>query len=175
MDAIRPLHQAEKEKLSADQVHFPVDACSSLSAPRCVASGLWHKVLVGCDHRFFGSAPARLCGLLRSFCEHLAHPYIARALSRLPRAPTCDLPSRSCCPVRPFASLFSVRRRLRLFRRPLSYLDLPASSKAIAMAWRRLLTLPALPLRPRLSSPCLNSCITRPVIRLWRGDVDAIR
>jgi len=39
------------------------------------------------------------------------------------------------------------------------------------MACRRLLTLPPLPPGPLLSSPCLNSCMTRPVVFLWRGDV----
>src|SRR5262249_6549493 len=36
--------------------------------------------------------------------------------------------------------------------------------------WRRLLTLPALPPGPLLSSPCLNSCMTRPMVLRCRGD-----
>src|SRR5262245_25030411 len=40
----------------------------------------------------------------------------------------------------------------------------------MAMAWRRLLTLPALPPGPLLSSPCLNSCMTRPRVLRCRGD-----
>src|SRR5262245_27595966 len=40
----------------------------------------------------------------------------------------------------------------------------------MAMAWRRLLTLPALPPAPLLSSPCLNSCMTRPMVLRCRDD-----
>ena len=54
--------------------------------------------------------------------------------------------------------------QVRLFSRSLSYFEAPASESAIAIAWRRLFTLPPLPPRPELSSPCLNSCITRPSI-----------
>ena len=64
--------------------------------------------------------------------------------------------------------------RFLLFSTWLSNLEAPASLRAIAMAWRRLLTLPPLPPRPLLSSPCLNSCMTRPVVFLWRGDVGII-
>src|ERR1700722_19142658 len=72
-------------------------------------------------------------------------PPIARLLSRRPRVPTCDLPSRSCWYVSPRASLRSVLTRFRLFFRLLSYLEAPASFNAMATAWRRLLTLPPLP------------------------------
>jgi hypothetical protein len=44
----------------------------------------------------------------------------------------------------------------------------------MAIARRRLLTLPALPLRPLFDSPCLNSCITLPAILFWRDDVFAM-
>src|SRR5215831_12576417 len=44
----------------------------------------------------------------------------------------------------------------------------------MAMACLRLFTLPPFPPRPLLSSPCLYSCITRPVVFLCRGDVFAI-
>src|SRR5439155_23126466 len=40
----------------------------------------------------------------------------------------------------------------------------------MAMAWRRLLTLPALPPGPLSNSPCLNSCMTRPRVFRCRGD-----
>src|SRR5262249_37576089 len=95
---------------------------------------------------------------------------MARLLSRRPRAPTCDLPSRSCCAVSPCASLRSDRDRLRRFSALLSYFDAPDSLSAMAMAWRRLLTLPPCPPGPLLSSPCLNSCMTRPAVLRCRGD-----
>src|SRR5208337_3293602 len=57
-----------------------------------------------------------------------------------------------------------------LFSLSLSYFDAPASLSAIAIAWRRFLTLPALPPGPLLSSPCLNSCITRPSVFRCRGE-----
>src|SRR5262245_35226854 len=44
----------------------------------------------------------------------------------------------------------------------------------MAIACRLLLTLPPLPPRPRFNSPCLNSCMTRPVVLRWRGDDRAI-
>ena len=43
-------------------------------------------------------------------------------------------------------------------------LDARRTESAIAIAWRRLFTLPPLPPRPLFRSPCLNSCITRPSI-----------
>src|SRR5258708_3365556 len=46
---------------------------------------------------------------------------------------------------------------------------------AMAIACLRLLTLPPLPPFPLLSSPCLNSCMTRPEVFLWLGDDLAIR
>src|SRR5258706_10279294 len=41
---------------------------------------------------------------------------------------------------------------------------------AMAIACLRLLTLPPFPPFPLLSSPCLNSCMTRPDVFLWLGD-----
>ena len=58
-------------------------------------------------------------------------PPIARVDSRLPRAPTCDLPSRSCWPVSPFASLCLLLDRLRLFSALLAYFDAPDSLSAM--------------------------------------------
>ena len=101
-------------------------------------------------------------------------PPMARLLSRRPRAPTWDLPSRSCWKVSPRASFRLDLARLRLFSLALSYFDAPASLSAMAIAWRGLLTLPPLPLGPLLSSPCLNSCITRPMVLRCRGDVLAM-
>jgi len=100
---------------------------------------------------------------------------MARELSRRPRAPTRDLPSRSCCPVSPRASLRLVLAKFLLFSEVLSYFEAPASLSAMAMACRLLLTLPPAPLRPLFSSPCLNSCMTRPVVLRWRGDDRAMR
>src|SRR5438309_7773036 len=57
-------------------------------------------------------------------------PPIARLLSRRPRAPTCDLPSRSCCAVSPRRSLLLVRAKSRLFSSLLSYFEAPASCNA---------------------------------------------
>src|SRR5262245_66591483 len=101
-------------------------------------------------------------------------PPMARELARLPLAPTRDLPSRSCWPVRLRASLRFVFLKLLFLSALVSYFDAPASWRAIAIACLRLLTLPPLPLRPLLSSPCLNSCMTRPVVFRCRGDVLAI-
>jgi hypothetical protein len=53
--------------------------------------------------------------------------------------------------------------RLRLFSDGLSWLEAPASCKAIAIACLGFLTLPRRPL-PALSSPCLYSCITRSTV-----------
>ena len=50
---------------------------------------------------------------------------MARLLSRRPRAPTRDLPSRSCWDVSPRASLRSDFARLRLFSVLLSYFEAP--------------------------------------------------
>jgi hypothetical protein len=61
-----------------------------------------------------------------------------------------------------------------LFLRLLSYFEAPASFKAIAIACRLLFTLPPLPPGPLLSSPCLNSCITRPVVFFCRGEAAAM-
>jgi hypothetical protein len=58
-------------------------------------------------------------------------PPIARVDSRLPRAPTCDLPSRSCWPVSPFVSLCLLLDRLRLFSALLAYFDAPDSLSAM--------------------------------------------
>src|ERR1700733_10651163 len=82
-------------------------------------------------------------------------PPVARLLSRRPRAPTRDLPSRSCWEVLPPACLRSYFLRLLAFSLRLSDFEAPASLSAMAIAWRRLLTLPPFPLGPLFSSPCL--------------------
>ena len=46
-----------------------------------------------------------LCDFLRLAAEERFCRRIEGELSLRPLAPTCDLPSRSCCPVRPLASL----------------------------------------------------------------------
>jgi hypothetical protein len=53
--------------------------------------------------------------------------------------------------------------RSRLFSDGLSWLEAPASCKAIAIACFGFLTLPRRPL-PALSSPCLYSCMTRSTV-----------
>ena len=53
----------------------------------------------------------------------------------------------------------------------LSYLEAPASFNAMAIACRRLFTLPPFPSGPLLSSPCSYSCVTRPIVLRCRGDV----
>src|SRR5262249_40004273 len=94
-------------------------------------------------------------------------PPMVRVLSRWPRAPTRRLPSLSCWAVRPAASLRLLRARLRWFSFGLSYFASPASLSAMAIAWRRFLTLPA---RPLFSSPWAYSCMTRPMVLRW--DID---
>jgi len=56
----------------------------------------------------------------------------------------------------------TVDLRLRRLR------DWPDSDMAMAIAWRRLFTLPRRP-RPLLSCPFLNSCITFFTLRFCRG------
>ena len=61
-----------------------------------------------------GCAGATTRGLRAAGSRFLASlPPMERELSRLPKAPTWDFPSRSCCAVFPSASFFSVRCRLR--------------------------------------------------------------
>jgi len=60
------------------------------------------------------------------------------------------------------------RERVELFR-PRRRRDWPDSDMAIAIACRRLFTLPRRP-RPPLSLPRLYSCITLFTLRLCRGD-----
>src|SRR6185369_13102138 len=98
-------------------------------------------------------------------------PPIAGELSRRPFAPTWDLPSVSCWEVSPFASLRFVLVRFSRFSFGLSYLEAPASFNAMAIACRRLFTLPPFPSGPLLSSPCSYSCMTRPTVLRCLGDV----
>ena len=93
-------------------------------------------------------------------------PPIAGELSRRPFAPTWDLPSVSCWEVRFFAL-----RQFSRFSFGLSYLEAPASFNAMAIACRRLFTLPPFPSGPLLSSPCSYSCMTRPIVLRCLGDV----
>src|SRR3954470_25049295 len=114
----------------------------------------------------FLRAAARCFGVRRA--GRLAFlPPIERLDSRRPRAPTRLLPSRSCWAVLPVASLRLLVARLRRFFFGLSYFESPASLSAIAIACLRLFTLPPLPAGPLFSSPCLNSCITRPAVLRW--------
>jgi hypothetical protein len=56
-----------------------------------------------CD--FLRLAVEAVCDFLRLAAEERFCRRIEGELSLRPLAPTCDLPSRSCCPVRPEASL----------------------------------------------------------------------
>jgi hypothetical protein len=74
---------------------------------------------------------------------------------------TLFLPSRLAKPVSPRRSADLVLRKFARFFLGLSYFEAPASRRAMAIACLRLFTLPP---RPRGSSSCLYSCITRPMV-----------
>lgn len=74
---------------------------------------------------------------------------------------TLFLPSRLAKPVSPRRSADLVLRKFARFFLRLSYFETPASRSAMAIACLRLFTLPP---RPRGSSPCLYSCMTRPMV-----------
>jgi hypothetical protein len=148
-----------------------------------VCRGAWTSSSValgtGCARRAhrlaFASAARALLACPQATCVSALRPFfppISGVLSRRPRAPTQDLPSCSC--FSPCDSLRLALANMRLFSPLLWYFDAPASLNAIAMAYLRRLTLPPHPPRPILSAPCLNSCMTRPVLLRWRGEVCGI-
>ena len=116
-----------------------------------------------------GLRPVLACASRRGFRVLAA---LARELSRFPLAPTCDLPSRSCWPVSPLASLrLDLARLLLALRRAVVFRGagfVQRDGDGLLAA----LHLAALTAFAALNSPCLNSCMMRPSV--LRCPVDAL-
>jgi hypothetical protein len=117
---------------STSPARFAVGASTSWNGPRC--RGPWRA----CGVAPWSGPPLRerLRAALRprAVLRVAFLPPMARLDSRRPRAPTCDLPSRSCWPVSPLASLRLFLARLRLFCFLLAYFDAADSLSAMAIA-----------------------------------------
>ena len=84
-------------------------------------------------------------------------------------------PSLRCFAVFPARSLALVLARFFVFFAVLTRLLAPASDNAMAIACLRFFTLPPFPFGPLFNSPCLYSCMTRPVVFFCAFDSVAIR
>ena len=117
---------------STSPARFAVGASTSWNGPRC--RGPWRACRVApWSGLRCASGCAQPCAPAPSFVSHSCRPW-PRLDSRRPRAPTCDLPSRSCWPVSPLASLRLFLARLRLFCFLLAYFDAADSLSAMAIA-----------------------------------------